>query len=255
MPAQRLSAALHPCADHRAQPAPSCPFRWFLSEPETWPLHGRPALPDFRRQHRLARSSSASLPSASTASRSPAGRRTINTHCSVRCAPAPRSSATSSLLASRWLASILLSQSLRLRDIVDRQSAHGLLSWNILRRLPDRGLLYLSDLGLRRNQSRALRLPEAETELDSRLSHRIQLDEVRHVLHGRIRQHDHRRLRRHVAFLRRMVRAPLDIFCPTSAVPSSKRCCRSSGSSPRSSSSSFYSSGCAERCRASVTTN
>ena len=47
-------------------------------------------------------------------------------------------------------------------------------------------------------------LPEAESELTARLSHRIQLDEVRHVLHGRIRQHDHRGLRGHAALSGRM---------------------------------------------------
>ena len=44
-------------------------------------------------------------------------------------------------------------------------------------------------------------LPEAETELVRRLSHRIQRDEIRHVLHGRIREHDHGRVPGNALFL------------------------------------------------------
>ena len=47
-------------------------------------------------------------------------------------------------------------------------------------------------------------LPEAESGTGRRLSHRVQLDEVRHVLHGRIRQHDYRGLRGHAAVFGRL---------------------------------------------------
>jgi hypothetical protein len=50
-----------------------------------------------------------------------------------------------------------------------------------------------------------------------RLSHRVQLHEVRHVLHGRVRQHDHRRLRRHAALLRRRWSSPFGHLFPQPA--------------------------------------
>ena len=99
---------------------------------------------------------------------------------------------------------VLRAGSLNLRDIVEQQAAHGIAPLEHLRRLPVRRLLHLPDGRLRRDQPLSLRSARSRERTDRRLSHRVQLHEVRHVLHGRIRQHDHRRLRRHAALLRRL---------------------------------------------------
>ena len=110
-------------------------------------------------------SCSASPRSASTASLSPAGRRTTNTRCSARCALRPRSSATSSPSAFRWSASCLRSGSLRLRDIVDVQAPHGLLSWNFFGGFQFVAFfIYLMAAYAETNRS-PFDLPEAESEL------------------------------------------------------------------------------------------
>jgi hypothetical protein len=81
-----------------------------------------------------------------------------------------------------------------------------------------------------------------------RLPHRVQRDEVRHVLHGRVRQHGHGGLHRHVMFLGGWSGPPLP------ARPY-RRFCRSSGFRPRFSFSCSSTSGFAARCRASVMTS
>ena len=99
---------------------------------------------------------------------------------------------------------VIRAGSLRLRDIVDVQATHGILSWNVFGGFQIVAFfIYLiaayaetnrAPFDLRRSGERAHR----------RLPHRIQLHEVRDVLHGRVRQHDHRRLRGHAALLRRL---------------------------------------------------
>ncbi len=73
---------------------------------------------------------------------------------------------------------------------VRRDSGAGLV------RVPGAGrLLHLLDRGDRRDQPRALRLPRGRAGAGGRLPHRVQLDVVRAVLPGRVREHG-RRLRR-----------------------------------------------------------
>ena len=124
-----------------------------------------------------------------------------------------------------------------------------------LRRIPVCRLPHLHHGRVCRNQPRPLRSSRGGERAYRRLPHRIQLHEIRHVLHGRVRQHDHRRLRRHPALLRRMdqpLRQPVPRD-PTTR--SSSRSSPSSGLSPKFSASSFSTSGCAGRFRASVTTS
>ena len=52
---------------------------------------------------------------------------------------------------------VLRAGSLRLRDIVDEQATHGMLSWNVFGGFQIRRFLHLSDGGLRRDQPRSLR--------------------------------------------------------------------------------------------------
>ena len=120
---------------------------------------------------------------------------------------------------------VLRSGSLRLRDIVDVQATHGLLVLEFLRRIPVCRLLHLPDGRLCRDQSRPLRSARGGERADRRLPHRVQLHEVRHVLHGRVRQHDHRRLRGHAALLRRMDQP---LRPSASRTPAARSCSRSS---------------------------
>ncbi len=102
---------------------------------------------------------------------------------------------------------VLRSQSLNLRKIVDVQSAHGLLSWNFFGGFQFVAFfIYLMAAYAETNRS-PFDLPEAETRAGSRIPHRVQLHEVRHVLHGGIRQHDYGKLRRHAAVFRRRVQS------------------------------------------------
>ena len=80
------------------------------------------------------------------------------------------------------------------------------------------------------------------------ISHRVQRDEVRHVLHGGIREHDHRRMPRFLA-------VPGGMAWAAVWAPIVQEFCRCSGSRCGFSCFSLYIYGCAERCRASVTTN
>ena len=65
-------------------------------------------------------------------------------------------------------------------------------------------VLHLPDGGVCGDQPLALRSARGGERTDGGLSHRVQLDEVRHVLHGRVRQHDHGGLRGHAAVSGRM---------------------------------------------------
>ena len=99
---------------------------------------------------------------------------------------------------------VLRAGSLNLREIVENQSHRGILSWNLFGGFQFVAFfIYLMAAYAETNRS-PFDLPEAESELTARLSHRVQLHEVRHVLHGRVRQHDHGRLRRHTALSRRL---------------------------------------------------
>ncbi len=92
-------------------------------------------------------------------------------------------------------APLLLSNTLSLRELVDTQ-AGGIWHWNMLH-VPvpaDHQLHHFSDRGVRGNQPRAVRPAGSGKRAGGRLPHRVQQHEVRLVLHGRIRQHDHREL-------------------------------------------------------------
>ena len=101
---------------------------------------------------------------------------------------------------------------------------------------------------VRRDQSHALRPARGGDRTGRRLSHRVQLDEVRHVLHGRVRQHDDGRLPGHAAVPGRLERAGL-------RAPVLQACCPCSGLRCGCVVSCFFTSGCAARCRASATTS
>ena len=99
---------------------------------------------------------------------------------------------------------VLRAGSLNLDVIVKSQADHGMLSWNLFGGFQFVAFfIYLMSAYAETNRS-PFDLPEAESELTARLSHRVQLDEVRHVFHGRIRQHDHRGLRGDAAVSGRM---------------------------------------------------
>ena len=79
---------------------------------------------------------------------------------------------------------VLRAGSLRLRDIVAVQTTHGLASWNIFGGFQFVAFfIYLMAAYAETNRS-PFDLPEAESELTCRIPHRVQLDEVRDVLHG-----------------------------------------------------------------------
>ena len=113
---------------------------------------------------------------------------------------------------------VLRAGSLNLRDIVDRQTAHGLLSWNVFGGFQFVAFFIYLMAALCGNQPRPFRLARGGDRTDGRLPHRIQLDEVRHVFHGRVRQHDHRRLRGRLLFFWRLDQ-PLRQFAPSHRRP------------------------------------
>ena len=99
---------------------------------------------------------------------------------------------------------VLRAGSLNLREIVREPGEARDTVLEFLWRIPVCGVLHLSDGGVCGDEPLAVRSARGGERTDRRLSHRVQLDEVRHVLHGRIRQHDHGRLRGHAAVSRRM---------------------------------------------------
>ena len=99
---------------------------------------------------------------------------------------------------------VLRAGSLNLRVIVEQQATHRHRDVEHLWRLAVCGVLHLPDGGLCGDEPLALRFAGGGERTDRRLSHRVQLDEVRHVLHGRVRQHDQGGLRGHAAVFGRM---------------------------------------------------
>ena len=99
-------------------------------------------------------------------------------------------------------------------------------------------------------------LPEAESELDRRLPHRVQRDEVLDVLHRRVREHDDGERADGDAVLRRLGHSVHAVGQRRAVDACSRRLATFGCSSRRrSSSSSSSSSGSAGRCRASATTS
>ena len=87
---------------------------------------------------------------------------------------------------------VMMAGSMSLREIVDQQAGYwfGFIpKWYIF--LQPIALLRVRVRGRGGNQSRAVRLPGSRAGAGRRLSHRIQLDALRHVLHGGVHQHGH----------------------------------------------------------------
>ena len=134
---------------------------------------------------------------------------------------------------------VLRAGSLNLRVIVENQARLGMSQLEHLRRASVHRLLHLPHGRLCRDQPFPLRSARSRKRTHRRLSHRVQLHEIRHVLHGRIRQHDHRGLRGDPALSGRLdqpLRQPdPDVRTTSSSRPSF----RSSGLSSRFSVSLF----------------
>ena len=110
-------------------------------------------------------SSSASPRSASTASPSPAGAPTTSSPSSAPSAPPAQVISYELALGLSLVGVVLRAGSLNLRTIVDSQSAHGMLSWNILGGFQIVGFfIYLMSAYAETNRS-PFDLPEAESEL------------------------------------------------------------------------------------------
>ncbi len=124
---------------------------------------------------------------------------------------------------------VLRAGSLNLRTIVDSQSAHGALSWNVLGGFQIVAfLIYLMSAYAETNRS-PFDLPEAETRAGRGLPYRVLLDEVCDVLHGGVRQHDYGELRGDAAVLWRRVES---VWASDPGVWPGMHCrrsCRSSG--------------------------
>ena len=126
-------------------------------------------------------------------------------------------------------------------------------------------VLLLLDQRLRRDQPPAVRPSRGGERAGDRLPHRVQRDEVQHVLHRRVRARAHGerrcmatlflggwdipglRRRRHAGLRERRVGG-------RARRPCGSPCCRCSRSWPRPSSSSWSSCWCAGPCRGSATT-
>ncbi len=91
---------------------------------------------------------------------------------------------------------VMMAGSLSLREIVDAQQGYwfGFIPQVVHLPAGDR-LLRVRLRRHRRNQPRAVRLPGSRAGAGRRLSHRIQLDALRDVLHGGVHQHGHGRRR------------------------------------------------------------
>ena len=101
---------------------------------------------------------------------------------------------------------ILAAGSFRLTDIVEAQTGTWLgfiPRWNAIPQLSR--IRHLPRADLRRDQPDPLRPPRSGGGARRRLSHRVLGDELRHVLHGRIHQHDRRRRVDGDPLLRRLV--------------------------------------------------
>ena len=93
-------------------------------------------------------------------------------------------------MGAAWQKLLAGTTSLNLSHIVTWQALHG---WLIFY-APLSFIIFLAAMFAETNRM-PFDLPESEQELAGRLQRRIQLDEVRAVLHGRVRQHDRRRRR------------------------------------------------------------
>jgi hypothetical protein len=111
------------------------------------------------------------------------------------------------LRSSAQLISYELALGLSLVGVVLRAGSlnlRGIFNLEYLRRSSVCGFFHLPDGGFCGDQPLALRSARGGERADRRLSHRVQLDEVRHVFHGRVRQHDYRGLRGHALVSGRM---------------------------------------------------
>ncbi len=118
---------------------------------------------------------------------------------------------------------LIISGSFSLRTIVDAATRQSVALEHLWWRRAVRRFLHLSDGGFCRDQPHPVRPAGGGDRTGGRLSHRVQLDEVRHVFHGRVRQHGHRCLHGVGHVSGRMERTCL------SGRRSCRRCFRSSG--------------------------
>ena len=102
-------------------------------------------------------------------------------------------------------APLLLSNTLSLRELVGRRRA-AFWHWNVLHGPFPQIISFIIFLiaAFAETNRVPFDLPEAENELVAGLPHRIQQHEVRLVLHGGVRQHDHGELHGHAAVSGRM---------------------------------------------------
>ena len=92
-------------------------------------------------------------------------------------------------------APLLISNTLSLRELVDEPGGSILALEHPPRTLSaSLQLHHFHHCRVRRNQPRAVRSSGSRKRAGGRLPHRVQQHEVRLVLHGRVRQHDHREL-------------------------------------------------------------
>ena len=105
---------------------------------------------------------------------------------------------------------LIVSGSFSLREIVESQSGHfwGFIpKWNIFYGCQFVAFfIYLMAAYAETNRI-PFDLPGSGDGAGGGVSHRVQRDEVRHVLHGGVRQHDHGRMRGHAAVPGRVERA------------------------------------------------
>ena len=104
---------------------------------------------------------------------------------------------------------LLLAGTLNFNEIIDGQSGYYLaLHSRAGTCIPaDRRLPLLFHRRHRGNEPHSVRSARSRNRTGRRISHRIFQLQVRHVLHGRIREHDHRLLPRDDSFLRRLALA------------------------------------------------
>ena len=140
---------------------------------------------------------------------------------------------------------VMMANSMSLREIVDTQSGYWFGLHPAVVHLPaaDR-LLRVRVRRRRRDQPRAVRLPGSRAGAGRRLSHRIQLDALRDVLHGGVHQHGDGLGGRDEPVPRRLARAvpPGRLRLDLVRDQARRSCCSSI-------------CGCAGRCRDSATTS